>query len=97
MYATVRRYEGVTDPSEAGRLVAEGFIPLISEVPGFVAYYWVDAGDGVMISTSVFENSSGEEESNWKAGQFVAEHLTPFMPNAPHITAGPVVAHTAKE
>ncbi len=28
MYATVRRYEGVTDPSEAGRLVDEGFIPL---------------------------------------------------------------------
>jgi hypothetical protein len=49
-----------------------------------------------MISTSVFEDSSGEEESNWKAGQFVAQRLTPFMPNAPEITAGRVVAQTVK-
>ena len=96
MYATVRRYEGVTDPSEVARIVNEGFLPIIREIPGFVDYYFADAGDGVMISTSVFEDSSGEEESNWKAGQFVAEHLTPFIPNAPDITAGPVVAHTAK-
>jgi hypothetical protein len=34
MYATVRRYEGVTDTSEAESLVEEGFIPTISEVPG---------------------------------------------------------------
>jgi hypothetical protein len=54
MYVTVRRYEGVTDPSEAGRRVNEGFLPLISEIPGFVAYYWVNAAGGVMVSTSVF-------------------------------------------
>jgi len=39
MYVAVRRYEGVTDPKEAGRLVDEGFVPIISEIPGFVAYY----------------------------------------------------------
>ena len=46
MYASVRRYEGVTDPSEVTRLAQEGFIPIISEMPGFVAYYLVDAGRG---------------------------------------------------
>ena len=56
MYVAVRRYEGVTDPQKAGQLVDEGFLPIISEMPGFVAYYWVDAGDGVMVSTSVFEH-----------------------------------------
>ena len=34
MYASVRRYEGVTDPPEAGRRTAEGFVPLIKDVPG---------------------------------------------------------------
>jgi hypothetical protein len=43
MYATVRRYEGVTDPAEVARRVREDFVPLISEIDGFVAYYWVDA------------------------------------------------------
>jgi hypothetical protein len=61
-----------------------------------VDYYLVDAGDGVLISTSIFEDSSGEEESNWRAGEFVGQHLEPLLPNPPHITAGEVVAHTAK-
>ena len=92
MYATVRRYEGVTDPSEVTRLAQEGFIPLISEMPGFVAYYCVDAGEGVVVSTSVYEHKSAEEETNWRAGQFVAQHLASVLPNPPQITAGEVVA-----
>jgi hypothetical protein len=95
MYATVRRYEGVSDPSEVGRQVQEGFIPIISEMPGFVAYYFVYAGDGVMVSTSVFEHKEAEEQSNWRAGQFVAQHLAPLLPNPPQITAGELVAHKA--
>ena len=59
-------------------------------------YYFVDAGDGVMVSTSIFEDPSGEEESNWRAGEFVGQHLTPLLPNMPHITAGEAVAHTAE-
>jgi len=93
MYATVRRIEGVTDPSEVRRQVDEGFIPIISEMPGFVAYYLVDAGEGVMVSTSVFEHQEAEEESTWRAGDFVAEHIASLVPNPPQITAGEVVAH----
>jgi hypothetical protein len=93
MYAAVRRYEGVTDPSEVARQVEEHFLPIISEMPGFVAYYVVDAGEGVMVSTTVFEHQAAEEESSWRAGQFVAEHIAPLSPNPPQITAGDVVAH----
>ncbi|MDQ4144098.1 MAG: hypothetical protein M3198_10225 [Actinomycetota bacterium] len=95
MYATVRRYEGVTDPGEAGRRVEEGFVPIISAVPGFLAYYWVDAGNGVMVSTSVFESREGAEESNRKAADWVKENLASLLPNPPEITAGEVVAHQA--
>ena len=91
MYAAVRRYEGVTDPSEAGR-VNEGFVPLISKVPGFVAYYWVDAGGGVMISTSVFQDQSGAEESNKRAADYVRQNLALLLPQPPQITAREVVA-----
>ena len=96
MYVTVRRYDGVTDQNKVARLVDEGFIPIISEMPGFVAYYFVDAGDGVMISTSVFAHKDAEEQSNFMAGEFVAEHLAPLMPNPPQVTAGEVEAYEAK-
>jgi hypothetical protein len=96
MYATVRRYEGVVDPSEAARRVNEGFLQIISEIPGFAAYYWVDAGGGVMVSTSVFQDQASAEESNKKAADYVRQNLVSVLPNPPQITAGEVVAHRAK-
>src|SRR5918995_6585097 len=93
MYVAVRRYEGVTDPQKVGQVAQEGFVPLISEMPGFVAYYFVDAGDGVIVSTSVFEHKDAEEQSNFRAGEFVQEHLAPLLPNPPQITAGEVEAY----
>ena len=91
MYAVVRRYEGVTDPGEAGRRVADGFVPLLKEIPGFVAYYWVDAGGGVMASTSVFEDRAGAEASTEKAAEWVRDNIESLLPNPPQVTAGEVV------
>jgi hypothetical protein len=96
MYVAVRRYEGVRDPQKVAQVAQEGFVPIISELPGFVAHYFVDAGDGVTVSTSVFEHKDAEEESTFRAGEFVAEHLEPLLPNPPQITAGAVVAYKAK-
>jgi hypothetical protein len=48
-----------------------------------------------MISTSVYEHKSAEEETNWRAGQFVAQHLASVLPNPPQITTGELVAHKA--
>ena len=96
MYIAVRRFEGVTDPQKVAQVAEEGFVPIISEMPGFVAYYCVDAGDGVMVSTSVFEHKDSEEQSTFRAGEFVAEHLAPLMPNPPQVTAGEVVVYKAK-
>ena len=95
MYVAVRRFEGVRDSKKVAQVAKEGFVPLISEMPGFVAYYLVDAGDGVTVSTSVFEHKDAEEQSTFVAGEFVAEHLALFLPNRPQITAGEVVAYKA--
>jgi hypothetical protein len=97
MYVAVRRYEGVTDQSEVIRQVNEGFLPIVSEMSGFVSYSFVDAGEGVMLSISVFEHQSGAEQSTWRAGEFIGEHgLASAFPNPPQVTDGEVVAHKAK-
>jgi hypothetical protein len=95
MYVAVRRYEGVSDPQKVGQVAQEGFVPIISELPGFVAHYTVDAGDGVMVGISVFEHKDAEEQTNFEAGDFVAEHLEPLLPNRPQVTTGEVVAYKA--
>jgi hypothetical protein len=96
MYVAVRRFEGVSDPQKVAQVAEEGFVPIISELPGFVAHYTVDAGDGVIVGISVFEHKAAEEESTFLAGEFVQEHLAPLMPNPPQVTAGEVVNYEAK-
>jgi hypothetical protein len=96
MYATVRRFESVTDPREVARRVNEGLVPLISQIPGFLAYSWVDAGGGVMVSINLFENQAGAEEANRLAPDWVRQYIATLLPNAPRITAGEVVAHLAR-
>ena len=95
MYVAVRRYEGVSDPQKVAQ-VAQDFVPIISELPGFVAHYFVDAGDGVMVATSVFEHKDAEEQSTFRAGEFVEEHEPTLLPNPPQVTAGEVVNYKAK-
>jgi hypothetical protein len=95
MYIAVRRYEGVSDSQKVRQLVDEGFVPIISEIPGFVAFYWVDVGDGVVASTSVYEHKHAEEQSTIEAREFVQEHLAPLMPNPPQVTAGEVGVYKA--
>ncbi len=92
MYAAVRRYEGITDDAEAGRLVGESFIPLLEHVPGFIAYYWIDAGGGAMASLSVFDDKAGADESVRLAHEWVAENAAELIPNPPQVTEGLVVA-----
>jgi hypothetical protein len=92
MYIAVRRYEGVTDPQKVAQVAQEGFVPIISEMPGFVAWHMADAGDGVLVTTSVFEHKDAEEQSTFRAGEFIGEHLAPLMPNPPQVTAGEVIA-----
>ena len=92
MWAAVRRYEGITDPAEAGRLVGESFIPQLEHIPGFVAYYWIDAGDGVMASLSVFDDKGGADHSVELAHVWVQENAAELIPNPPQVTEGHVVA-----
>ena len=95
-YLTVRRYDGVKDSKQLARRVQEEFIPLINKIPEFISYYWVDEGDGVMVSVSVFATRESEEQSNRLAADFVKQHIAPLLPNPPQITAGQVVARAAR-
>ena len=93
MYTTVRRYEGVTNPIEAAKRVAEGFMPLISKLTGFVEYYWVDLGQNMALSVSIFKGLPNAIESNQVAANWVQTNLAQFLPNNPRIESGKIVAH----
>lgn len=92
MYASIRRYR-TPEPEEIRRNVEVGFLPILRTQPGFVSYTLVHAGNGVMVSISVFETREGADESNRMAGEWVARTVAPLVQGRPDITQGEVVAH----
>jgi heme-degrading monooxygenase HmoA len=96
MFAAIRRYHTNPDSiEEVARKVNEGFVPLISEMPGFVVYVALDAGQGEYGTVSVFEDQASAEESNRVAEEWVQQNLSRLLP-PPEFAAGEVVAYKAK-
>jgi len=94
MYASIRRYKTTAGKAaELARRVNQGFVPIISTAPGFVAYYVVDAGNDVVASVSVFQDQAGADESNRMAADWVKENIAALVASAPEITAGAVTVH----
>jgi hypothetical protein len=94
MFAVMRHYH--FDPkngAEIDRQIREGFVPLVKKAKGFVRYYWLDTGEGVGASISVYKDKAGADESVRLAAQFVRDHMSKLLTQKPEIIEGPVTAH----
>jgi len=96
MYQSVRQYQNVSNPQELGRHFREDFAPLISAVPGFIGYYFTDAGGGTVLSSSIFETKANAEESNRVAAEWVKKNPK-VLPAATWVTTGEVIGHKVNE
>jgi heme-degrading monooxygenase HmoA len=91
MYASVRKYYITPGTAEEFlRRVRGGFVPLISQVPGFRAYYVLQVRDDEVISVSIFDSQAGAEESVRRAAEWVAKNISSFIQGLPEITVGHV-------
>lgn len=89
MYAVVRKYRA-SNTAEISRLVRDEFIPRVSEISGFIAYYVLDGGDGTIASVTVCDDQAGADESTRRAGEWVGERLSGLIEGPPDVTAGEV-------
>ena len=97
MHATIRRYEGVdvTRMNEVTSKVKETLVPQIRELPGFAAYYLIEAGNGVVSSLGLFETSEQADESTKVVAKWITdENLSTAIPNPPKITSGEVIVQS---
>lgn len=96
MHAAIRRYI-VASGREAAAIkhAQEGFMPILQREPGFVAYYFINTGDGEMIGVSVFESREGADRANVLAGEYVRDHLANAL-NRTTIIEGEVVASASQ-
>ena len=94
MYVAIRRYKiNPGSNPEIARVATEGYLPIISTVPGFIAYYGIEAADDEYVAVAVFEDRTGAEESTRVSADFIRENLAPLLPTPPDITEGTVSVH----
>jgi len=67
-------------------------VPLLHATPGFVAYYWLDSGDGSGASLSVFEDQAGANAALDLATSFVHEQPVGLI-SKPDIIKGEVTVY----
>jgi len=92
MYVSIRRYQ-TTSVEEVARRAQQGFVPIMRQAPGYIAYYAVDAGESFIASISIFETQAQAEDSNRMAAEWVRQNIVELMAEPPELTAGPVIAH----
>src|SRR2546423_8184582 len=93
MYTAIRHY--VIKPGTEGEIASraeQGFIPIISSVPGFVSYHMVDTGNNSMTTISVFDTQQGADESITKAAGWIKDNLADLLPEPPMVMKGQVLA-----
>jgi hypothetical protein len=99
MYVIHWCYEA-TDPSrieELSHRVNKGLLPRLRTLPGFKGYLLLEAGHGVIKSTSLFETSGQAEASIRVAAEWTqAAKLESLVPNPPKVTVTRVIAHESQ-
>jgi hypothetical protein len=93
MYVVIRRYQ--FDPqssAEINRHMQEGFVPLIRKAPGFVAYYWLNTGEGAGAAVSIFEDKTGVAKSDHLTAPYVQKYLAALL-GRPTVTQGEARVH----
>ena len=72
--------------------VQTGFVPIISRIPGFIAYDALLVGNDRIVSISVFDTPLGVIESTPRALQWVQENIAGLIQGMPEVMAGRVGA-----
>ena len=92
MFVAIRQYKIRLDAvDEVTRQVQEGFLPLIRQSPGFIDYYWLNAGNGFLVSLSIFQDRATAEASTELAADYVRQHLATLVRNPPEVIEGEVI------
>lgn len=98
MYASIRKYSVIPGRvNEWMRRVQRGFVPLISNISGFVAYYALEVKDDEAITVSIFDTQAGAEESAWQAADWVTKNLASLNRGLAEITLAQVrISHVGR-
>jgi hypothetical protein len=92
-YAAIRKYSIIPKfLEEVMQRIIGDFLPIISQAPGYLAYYALRVGNNEVITISIFYTMEGAQESNPLAFEWVQKNIAEFVQGVPEVTMGRVFA-----
>lgn len=93
MYAAIRKYSIIPGSvEEVMQRIEGGFLPIISEASGYLAYYALRVGTNEVITISIFDTLTGAQESTPLAFEWVQKYIADLVQGVPEVTVGQVFA-----
>ncbi|MBZ0286875.1 MAG: hypothetical protein K8I30_04625 [Anaerolineae bacterium] len=97
MYASVRVTQAKQgDVDKIGKRVTKDFVPIVSQIPGFVGYYAISIGGDKLVTVSIFEDEKGARASIQASYEWVSQNITEWLANPLDIMEGRVIAYKNK-
>ena len=91
MYTAIRKYYVVPGQvDEFMQRVQAGFLPIVSDVSGFIAYYALKVRNDEVATVSIFNTQDGAEESTRRAASWVERNIASLVQGLPEIMVGEV-------
>jgi heme-degrading monooxygenase HmoA len=97
MYASVRLTQAKPGSiDEIGQRVTDDFVPIVSNIPGFLGYYVINVGGDKLVTVSIFEDGKGTRASIQASHEWVSKNITEWLAQPLEIMEGRVIAHKMK-
>jgi quinol monooxygenase YgiN len=92
MYSVVRLYKmkSTKDIDKVVDATRNGFLPIVTKAPGFIAYTMALAADGELVTIGFFEDRAGADESTRLAAGWVRDNVAWSVEGPPKIAEGEV-------
>ena len=98
MFGIVRRYRvRLGTVTQAARHVEDGLLPQLRAQHGFVACYFLDAGDQVLVSVTICETEQSAQAVGRLAHDWFRTDWPSFRSIPPEASSGAVLAHTVRQ
>jgi hypothetical protein len=89
LYAAIRTYSIIPQfVVEVMQRFTEGFLPLISQEPGYLAYYAMRLRDNQVSMISIFDTQAGTEESTPLTREWEQQNIAQFVQGVPEVQVG---------
>lgn len=92
-YALIRRYPSTENIDQLQQTLNNGYLPLISQRPGFVQYLVVRGEQDTLVSITVFDNQENQQAAADAEADWIAQNLANLLESPTETIDGDVISY----